>query len=97
MVAAKPGMAAPNYYVHSIDLTNDASVGVVAETDYLDCDFYDYFSVAKIDGKWMITNKTYTCTGLTPKALKIGYWKIRRLIAPVRCMFEYLGVPYEEV
>ena len=52
MVAAKPGMAGPNYkyYVRSIDVTNDAGVAVVAETDFLGCDFVDYFSVAKIEG-----------------------------------------------
>lgn len=98
MVAGKPGMAGPNYkyYVRSIDVTHDAGVAVVAETDYLGCDFVDYFSVAKIDGKWKITNKTYTCTGLTPKPLKIGYWKIRGLIAPVRYILEHLGIPYVE-
>ena len=99
MVAAKPGMAGPNYkyYVRTIDVVNDAGVAVVVETDYLGCDFVDYFSVAKIDGKWKITNKTYTCTGLSPKPkVKIGYWKIRGLISPVRYMLEYLGVPYEE-
>ena len=33
------------------------------ETDYLGCDFVDYFSVARIDGRWQITNKTYAYTG----------------------------------
>ncbi len=100
MVAAKPGMAGLmyKYYVRSIDLTNDAGVAVIVETDYLGCDFVEYFSVAKIDGKWKITNKTYTCTGLIPKTLplRIGYWKIRGLIAPVRYMVVYLGVRYVE-
>ncbi|MGL6112026.1 MAG: nuclear transport factor 2 family protein [Rubrivivax sp.] len=27
------------------------------------CDFVDYFSVARIDGCWQITNKTYAHTG----------------------------------
>jgi hypothetical protein len=99
MVASKPGLAGPNfkYYVRNIDIVNDAGVAVLLLTDYLGCNFVDYFSVAKIDGKWMITNKTYTCTGLVPKPkVKIGYWKIRGLISPVRYMLEYLGVPYEE-
>jgi len=100
MVEAKPGMAGPNYkyYVRNIDLSNDAGVAVLVETDYLGCDFVDYFSVAKIDGRWWITNKTYTCTGLSPKPkLTIGYWKIRGLVAPVKYILEYLGVPYEDV
>jgi Glutathione S-transferase, N-terminal domain/Putative lumazine-binding len=99
MVAQKPGMAGPNYkyYVRNIDLSNDAGVAVLVETDYLGCDFVDYFSVAKIDGRWWITNKTYTCTGLSPKPKIIyGYWKIRGLGSPIKYLLEYLGVPYEE-
>lgn len=67
-VAAHPGLAGPNYraVVRSIDLTGDAGVAVLAETDYLGCDFVDYFSVARIHGRWMITNKTYAHTGGTP-------------------------------
>ena len=42
------------------------SFSVLAETDYLGCDFVDYFSVARIDGRWQITNKTYALTGGTP-------------------------------
>ena len=30
------------------------------------CDFVDYFSVAKVDGRWVITNKTYAHTGGHP-------------------------------
>ncbi len=65
MVEEKPGMAGPTYkyYLRTIDITNDAGVAVLVETDYLGCDFVDYFSVAKIGGRWWITNKTYTCTG----------------------------------
>lgn len=68
MVEAQPGMAGPGYkaVTQSIDLTGDAGVAVLAETDYLGCDFVDYFSVAKIDGRWWITNKTYAHTGGTP-------------------------------
>ncbi len=29
--------------------------------------------------------------------VKIGYWKIRGLIAPIKYMLEYLGVEYEDV
>ena len=64
MVEKRPGMAGPNYkaVVRSIDVTGDAGVAVLAETDYLGCDFVDYFSVARIDGRWFITNKTYAHT-----------------------------------
>ena len=70
MVEARPGMAGPNYraYVRTIDLAGDAGVAVLVETDYLECDFVDYFSVARIDGRWWITNKTYAHTGGTPPA-----------------------------
>ena len=70
MVKAQPGMAGPNYkaIVRSIDITGDAGVAVLAETDYLGCDFVDYFSVARIGGRWQITNKTYAHTGGQPPA-----------------------------
>ena len=70
MVEASPGLAGPNYkaVVQSIDLTGDAGVAVLAETDYMGCDFVDYFSVARIDGRWQITNKTYAHTGGEPPA-----------------------------
>lgn len=68
MVARQPGMAGPNYKanVRSIDITGDAGVAVLVETDYMGCDFVDYFSVARIDGRWRITNKTYAHTGGQP-------------------------------
>lgn len=68
MVAARPGLAGPNYraVVRSIDITGDAGVAVLAETDYMGCDFVDYFSVARVGGRWVITNKTYAHTGGTP-------------------------------
>jgi hypothetical protein len=68
MVERQPGMAGPNYkaVVRSIDITGDAGVAVLAETDYLGCDFVDYFAVARIDGRWQITNKTYAHTGGQP-------------------------------
>jgi Putative lumazine-binding len=68
MVAAQPGAAGPNYKatIRSIDITGDAGVAVLVETDFNGCDFVDYFSVARIDGRWMITNKTYAHTGGEP-------------------------------
>jgi hypothetical protein len=68
MVEKRPGMAGPGYkaFVRSIDLSGDAGVAVLVETDYMGCDFVDYFSVARVGGRWMITNKTYAHTGGTP-------------------------------
>jgi hypothetical protein len=70
MVERQPGLAGPNYKadIRTIDLTGDAGVAVLVETDYMGCDFVDYFSVARIDGRWQITNKTYAHTGGTPPA-----------------------------
>jgi len=68
MVERQPGMAGPNYQadIRTIDLVGDAGVAVLVETDYMGCDFVDYFSVARIGGHWRITNKTYAHTGGTP-------------------------------
>jgi hypothetical protein len=62
--------AGPNYRadVRSVDIVGDAGVAVLVETDYLGCDFVDFFTVAQIDGRWWITNKTYAHTGGTPPA-----------------------------
>ena len=70
MVAAQPGMAGPGYRatIRTIDVVGDAGVAVLVESDYLGCDFVDYFSVARIDGRWQITNKTYAHTGGQPPA-----------------------------
>ena len=68
MVEAQPGMAGPNYQaiIRTIDLAGDAGVAILAETDYLGCDFVDYFAVARFGERWQITNKTYAHTGGTP-------------------------------
>jgi hypothetical protein len=66
MVAgAKGPMAGPRYKakIVSIDVVGDAGMAVLAEEDYLGCDFVDFFSVARIDGQWKIVNKTYAHTG----------------------------------
>jgi len=70
MVRAQPGLAGPNYQavLRSMDVSGDAGMAVLVETDYLGCDFVNYFSVARIDGRWMITNKTYAHTGGAPPA-----------------------------
>jgi hypothetical protein len=54
MVEAQPGLAGPNYTaaIRTIDVTGDAGVAVLVETDWMGCDFTDYFSVARIDGRW---------------------------------------------
>ncbi len=69
-VEARPGLAGPNYRadIRTIDVAGDAGVAVLVETDYFGCDFVDYFTVARIDGRWWITNKTYAHTGGTPPA-----------------------------
>jgi hypothetical protein len=58
-----PAGANYRYHIRSIDLTGDAGVAVVVERDYMGLDFVDYFSVARIDGRWQIVNKTYAHTG----------------------------------
>ena len=70
MVERQPGLAGPNYkaYVRTIDVVGDAGVAVLVETDDLGCDFVDYVSVARIGGRWQITNKTYAHTGGQPPA-----------------------------
>ena len=70
MVERRPGLAGPNYKadIRTIDITGDAGVAVLVETDYMGCDFVDYFSVARLDGRWQITNKTYAHTGGQPPA-----------------------------
>src|SRR5437016_7550212 len=70
LVEAQPGLVGPNYRadIRTIDLVGDAGVAVLVETDYFGCDFVDYFTVARIDGRWWITNKTYAHTGGTPPA-----------------------------
>lgn len=63
-----PGLTGPNFQavIPSIDLTGDAGVVVLVEKDYFDCDFVDYFSVARIKGVWQIVNKIYQVTSEAP-------------------------------
>ncbi len=68
-IADNPGRAGPDYraVVRSVDLTGDAGVVVLVETDYGGCDFVNYFTVARSNGRWQITNKTYAHTGGQPQ------------------------------
>jgi hypothetical protein len=70
MVESSPSMAGPDYTadVRMVDVSGDAGVAVLVEHDYLGCDFVDYFTVARIDGRWWITDKTYAHTGGAPPA-----------------------------
>ena len=74
MIEAQPGGAGANYkaIIRTIDLAGDAGVAVLVETDFIGCDFVDYFSVARIDGRWQITNKTYAHTGGQPPGAAPG-------------------------
>ena len=64
-VEAQSGMAGSGYraIIRSIDLAGDAGVAVLVEADYMGCDFVDYFSLARIEGRWQITHKTYAQIG----------------------------------
>ncbi len=68
LVEANPGLAGPNYTwdIRTVDIVGDAGVAVLVESDYFGCDFVDYFTVCRIDGRWWITGKTYAHTGGTP-------------------------------
>ena len=68
IVADNPGMAGPNYKakITSINAVGDAAVAVLVEEDYMGCDFVDFFSLARVDGRWQIVNKTYAHTGGEP-------------------------------
>lgn len=61
-----PTLAGPNYEAHvrSVDITKDAGVVVLEETDFHGCNFVNYLSVSKLEGQWCITSKTYTMTAL---------------------------------
>ena len=71
IVTDNPGLAGPEYRadIRSVDVVGDAGVAVLVEHDYFGCDFVDFFTVARIDGRWWITNKTYAHTGGTPPAM----------------------------
>jgi hypothetical protein len=67
-IETNPGLAGPNFQavIRTIDLTADAGVVVLVESDRWGCDFVNYFSVARSKELWQITNKTYAHTGGVP-------------------------------
>jgi hypothetical protein len=70
LVGDMPGLCGPSYQakISSIDVVGDAGFAVLVEQDYMGCDFIDYFSLARIDDRWQIVNKTYAHTGGEPPA-----------------------------
>lgn len=44
----------------------DGTVATLAEKDHLGCDSVSHFSIARIDGRWKIVDKTYAHTGGRP-------------------------------
>jgi hypothetical protein len=66
-MAAPVRPARPNYSTdaRSVDVIGDAGVAVLVEHDFAGCDFVDYFTVARIEGRWWITCTTYAHTGGT--------------------------------
>lgn len=65
LVASVAGKACGQNYqarILSIHVEADAGMAVLIEQDYLGADFIDYFSVAKLENRWWIVNKTYAVT-----------------------------------
>lgn len=46
-------------WIESVDIAGNAAVAKIV-LDYPDVKFTDYMSMLKIDGQWMIVNKTFT-------------------------------------
>jgi hypothetical protein len=69
-VAAKPAdTGAYRGRVLSVQQVGSAALAVVAEDGYWgSLSFIDFLSLARIDGKWKIVNKTFECTGGEPPA-----------------------------
>jgi hypothetical protein len=64
-VAAQPVLAGPEFrsVVRTMDLSGDAGMVVLLPSDWAEADFVNYLSVARFDGRWQITNKTYAHVG----------------------------------
>jgi hypothetical protein len=65
-----PTMAGPNYeaQVRGINITGDAGIVILEETDFHGCNFINYLSISRLEGSWCITNKTYTTVGVAEHA-----------------------------
>lgn len=62
-IAGSPGKPAADEALRkrrivSVDVTGDAAMAKI-ELDYPQTFFTDYFNLLKVDGKWMIVNKTF--------------------------------------
>ena len=62
-IAGSPGKPAADEAqrkrrIVSVDVTGDAAMAKI-ELDYPQTFFTDYFNLLKVDGKWMIVNKTF--------------------------------------
>mmetsp|Transcript_38991 Transcript_38991/g.70974 ORF Transcript_38991/g.70974 Transcript_38991/m.70974 type:complete len:362 (-) Transcript_38991:192-1277(-) len=58
----------------------------------------DFMHLAKYDGKWKVVNVMWQShpPGTKRDKLQLVYWKIRGLGSPLRMMFRYAGVEYED-
>ena len=71
MTAKGPADTAGKYRgrVLSVMQVGDAAMAAVAEDGFWgSVSFVDFFNLAKIDGRWLIVNKTFTHTGGEPPA-----------------------------
>ncbi len=72
LAAKGPADAAGTYRarVVSVHQVGDAAVATVAEDGFWGrVSFVDFFSLAKVDGRWWIVNKTFAHTGGEPPAM----------------------------
>jgi hypothetical protein len=72
MAAKGPADTAGTYRARivSVTLVGDAAIATVAEDGFWGrVSFIDFFSLAKIDGRWWIVNKTFAHTGGEPPAM----------------------------
>jgi hypothetical protein len=68
MIAAKPADVDGSFEatVRSVEEEGDAAVVILEERGFWGAlSFVDYFSLARIDGRWKIVNKTFAHTGGT--------------------------------
>lgn len=62
--AEKP-LIGPNYRadLSAITVAGNAAVATLVEQDYRGCEFFNFFTLARIDETWLIVTKTYSSTG----------------------------------